>query len=50
MIIELHSLTSHSPANLNRDDLGRPKSAVFGGVNRARISSQAIKRSVRTSN
>ena len=50
MLIELHSLTSHSPANLNRDDLGRPKSAVFGGVNRARISSQAIKRSVRTSN
>ncbi len=50
MLIELHSLTSHSPANLNRDDLGRPKSAMFGGVNRARISSQAIKRSVRTSN
>ncbi|MBK8909823.1 MAG: type I-E CRISPR-associated protein Cas7/Cse4/CasC [Chlorobi bacterium] len=50
MIIELHTLTSHSPANLNRDDLGRPKSAVFGGVNRARISSQAIKRSIRTSN
>ncbi|MBK8909824.1 MAG: type I-E CRISPR-associated protein Cas7/Cse4/CasC [Chlorobi bacterium] len=50
MLIELHSLTSHSPANLNRDDLGRPKSAVFGGVNRARISSQAIKRSIRTSN
>lgn len=50
MIIELHSLTSHAPANLNRDDLGRPKSAVFGGANRARISSQAIKRSIRTSN
>ncbi|KXK54780.1 MAG: CRISPR system Cascade subunit CasC, partial [Chlorobi bacterium OLB7] len=50
MIIELHTLTSHSPPNLNRDDLGRPKSAVFGGVNRARISSQAIKRSIRTSN
>ena len=50
MLIELHSLTSHAPANLNRDDLGRPKSAVFGGANRARISSQAIKRSIRTSN
>lgn len=50
MIVELHSLTSHAPANLNRDDLGRPKSAVFGGTQRARISSQAIKRSIRTSN
>lgn len=50
MLIELHTLTSHSPANLNRDDLGRPKSAVFGGTQRARISSQSIKRSIRTSN
>lgn len=50
MLIELHTLTSHAPGNLNRDDLGRPKSAVFGGVQRARISSQAIKRSIRTSN
>jgi len=50
MIVELHSLTSHAPANLNRDDLGRPKSAVFGGTQRARISSQAVKRSIRTSN
>jgi CRISPR system Cascade subunit CasC len=50
MLIELHSLTSHAPANLNRDDLGRPKSAVFGGAQRARISSQAVKRSIRTSN
>jgi len=50
MLIELHSLTSHAPSNLNRDDLGRPKAAIFGGVQRARISSQAIKRSVRTSN
>ncbi|MCB0714155.1 MAG: type I-E CRISPR-associated protein Cas7/Cse4/CasC [Ignavibacteriae bacterium] len=50
MIAELHSLTSHAPANLNRDDMGRPKSARFGGADRARISSQAIKRSIRTSN
>ena len=49
MLIELHSLTSHPPANLNRDDLGRPKTAVFGGVTRARISSQSLKRSVRRS-
>jgi CRISPR system Cascade subunit CasC len=50
MLVELHSLTSHAPANLNRDDLGRPKAAVFGGTQRARVSSQAIKRSIRTSN
>lgn len=50
MLFEMHSLTSHAPANLNRDDLGRPKSAFFGGVQRSRISSQAIKRSIRTSN
>lgn len=50
MLIEFHTLTSHSPANLNRDDLGRPKSAIFGGTQRARISSQSIKRSIRTSN
>lgn len=50
MLVELHSLTAHAPANLNRDDLGRPKTAMYGGVERARISSQALKRSIRTSN
>ena len=49
MLVELHSLTAHAPANLNRDDLGRPKTAMYGGVERARISSQALKRSIRTS-
>lgn len=47
MLIEIHMIQNHSPANLNRDDLGAPKSCVFGGVSRARISSQAIKRSIR---
>ena len=32
---------------LNRDDLGAPKSARFGGVERARVSSQCWKRAVR---
>lgn len=49
MLIELHTLTSHPPANLNRDDLGRPKTAFFGGAERARISSQSLKRSIRKS-
>jgi CRISPR system Cascade subunit CasC len=49
MIIALHMLQNHAPSNLNRDDSGNPKSCLFGGTNRARISSQAIKRSIRTS-
>ena len=47
--IQLHMLTSYPPANLNRDDLGRPKTAVMGGVQRLRISSQSLKRAWRTS-
>ncbi|MCE1695246.1 type I-E CRISPR-associated protein Cas7/Cse4/CasC, partial [Enterobacter hormaechei] len=38
--IQLHLLTSYPPANLNRDDLGRPKTAQRGGFERLRISSQ----------
>ncbi|WP_367027380.1 type I-E CRISPR-associated protein Cas7/Cse4/CasC [Methylococcus sp. ANG] len=47
--IQLHCLTSYPPSNLNRDDLGRPKTAVMGGVNRLRVSSQSLKRAWRTS-
>jgi CRISPR system Cascade subunit CasC len=47
--IQLHMLTAYPPANLNRDDLGRPKTARMGGVERLRISSQSLKRSWRTS-
>lgn len=47
--IQLHVLTSYPPSNLNRDDTGRPKSAVVGGVQRLRVSSQALKRCWRTS-
>jgi CRISPR system Cascade subunit CasC len=47
--IQLHLLTSYPPSNLNRDDLGRPKTAIMGGVNRLRISSQSLKRAWRTS-
>lgn len=49
MLIEVHAIQNHSPANLNRDDLGAPKTCYFGGVMRSRISSQCIKRSIRTS-
>jgi CRISPR system Cascade subunit CasC len=47
--IQLHALTSYPPSNLNRDDLGRPKSAIVGGSQRLRVSSQALKRAWRTS-
>ncbi len=47
--LQLHLLTSYPPSNLNRDDLGRPKTAVMGGVKRLRISSQSLKRAWRTS-
>ncbi len=47
MIIELHILQSFAPSNLNRDDTGAPKDCDFGGVRRARISSQSLKRAMR---
>lgn len=47
--IQLHLLTSYPPSNLNRDDLGRPKTAIMGGKNRLRVSSQSLKRAWRTS-
>ncbi|OEY67892.1 type I-E CRISPR-associated protein Cas7/Cse4/CasC [Marinobacter sp. X15-166B] len=47
--IQLHLLTSYAPSNLNRDDLGRPKTAKMGGFERLRVSSQSLKRHWRTS-
>jgi len=46
-MIELHIIQSFPVTCLNRDDLGSPKSAVFGGVQRARVSSQCWKRAIR---
>lgn len=47
--VQLHLLTSYPPSNLNRDDLGNPKTARMGGVERLRVSSQSLKRAWRTS-
>ncbi|NLN84438.1 MAG: type I-E CRISPR-associated protein Cas7/Cse4/CasC [Firmicutes bacterium] len=47
MFIELHMLQNFAPSNLNRDDTNNPKDCIFGGVRRARISSQCIKRAIR---
>jgi CRISPR system Cascade subunit CasC len=47
--LQLHLLTFYPPANLNRDDTGRPKTATIGGALRLRLSSQSLKRAWRTS-
>ncbi|MBN3143861.1 type I-E CRISPR-associated protein Cas7/Cse4/CasC [Pectobacterium brasiliense] len=47
--IQLHFLTAYPSSNLNRDDAGRPKTAIVGGVERLRVSSQSLKRAWRTS-
>lgn len=46
-LIEIHALQNFAPSNLNRDDTGAPKDALFGGTRRARVSSQCSKRAVR---
>ncbi|MGW8697603.1 type I-E CRISPR-associated protein Cas7/Cse4/CasC [Streptomyces eurythermus] len=47
-ILDIHILQNVPPSNMNRDDTGTPKSAYFGGVRRARVSSQAWKRATRS--
>lgn len=47
MFVEVHAIQNFAPANLNRDDTGNPKDCEFGGVRRARISSQCLKRAIR---
>lgn len=46
-IVDIHILQTVPPSNLNRDDTGSPKTAVYGGARRARVSSQAWKRATR---
>ena len=47
LYVDLHVLQTVPPSCVNRDDTGSPKTAVYGGVTRARVSSQAWKRAVR---
>jgi CRISPR system Cascade subunit CasC len=46
-IIDVHVIQTVPPSNINRDDTGSPKTAVYGGQRRARVSSQAWKRATR---
>lgn len=47
-LLEFHILQNFVPSNLNRDDTGSPKDAFFGGARRARVSSQCLKRAMRS--
>ncbi|MFI6372385.1 type I-E CRISPR-associated protein Cas7/Cse4/CasC [Streptomyces sp. NPDC050546] len=47
LYIDVHVVQTVPPANLNRDDQGNPKEAIYGGVRRSRVSSQAWKRASR---
>ena len=40
-LIGIHMIQNHSPANLNRDDLGVPKTCFFGGIKVPPTSSKA---------
>ena len=47
MKLQFHLLTAFPPHNVNRDEDGRPKTALLGASPRGRISSQAKKRALR---
>ena len=46
--VDIHALQTVPPSCVNRDDTGSPKTAIYGGVTRARVSSQAWKHAIRT--
>src|SRR5690606_19108755 len=47
LFLEFHLIQNFAPSNLNRDDTGASKDAIFGGQRRARVSSQCFKRAIR---
>ncbi len=47
LYVDVHVLQTVPPSCVNRDDTGSPKTAVYGGVTRARVSSQSWKRAMR---
>jgi CRISPR system Cascade subunit CasC len=48
LVVDIHVLQTLPPSNVNRDDTGSPKTAIYGGVRRARVSSQSWKRAMRS--
>lgn len=47
MFLDIHVLQTVPSSNINRDETGAPKTAIYGGVTRARVSSQAWKHAMR---
>lgn len=45
--IDIHVLQNLPAANINRGEDGLPKSVIYGGINRARVSSQSWKHAMR---
>lgn len=48
LFLDIHAIQTLPPSNINRDDTGSPKTCQYGGVRRARVSSQSWKRAMRT--
>lgn len=49
IFVDIHVVQTIPPSCINRDDTGSPKTAVYGGVRRARVSSQSWKHAMRLS-
>ena len=47
LFLDIHAIQTLPPSNVNRDDSGSPKTAQYGGVQRARVSSQSWKKAMR---
>lgn len=47
VFVDIHVIQSLPPSCVNRDDTGSPKTAIYGGVRRARVSSQSWKHAMR---
>lgn len=47
LFVDFHVIQTVPPSCVNRDDTGSPKTATYGGVTRARVSSQAWKHAMR---
>lgn len=47
LFVDVNAIQTLPPSNINRDDTGSPKTAQYGGVIRARVSSQSWKKAMR---
>lgn len=47
LFLDIHAVQTLPPSNINRDDTGSPKTAMYGGARRSRVSSQSWKRAIR---